>query len=559
MITTLKELKKQCEWGKRIIGAAQKGDVIGYSLVKILENTIPIIAPVFYYILVNNVVKEKKIEDIICVILGYAGIFLFETIIKIKMKVYSNRLFQISAIKIKNSMLKKYFEMDKNSWAEQNIGDLKKRIDNDVDNIEEWFNNLYMQLFGMLSVGIISIILLKIRIDLSIICFMFLPISFKITQIVKKHMEVVQNKYDKKLGDFEGDFFDNLQAIDEIKSNQLEDVVLKEFDREWNTLSDIFVEGHMYWFINRTIIAFKDNFVTKIGIYFIGGVLVIYKSFDIAALLLFMEYYERMIGIILSLVDNSVNLAKTGASLSRVCEILDMPSMKVQNLFLEGNIHMKNVCYQSGSKFILNDINLDINRGEKVAIMGESGSGKSTLVKVMFGILKASTGEIMMDNLRLSDYSGEIVFDNLGIVMQDNYFINDTVRNNFKLVKYNIKDQEMLEVCKKVNLNLGEAMLDIVIGENGNKLSGGQRQKLALARLLIRNPQYLVLDEATSALDKQAESEMLRMISENYLNATYIVIAHKMSAINGCNRRIILVDGKCVLDEHLSLQEDGIN
>lgn len=74
-------------------------------------------------------------------------------------------------------------------------------------------------------------------------------------------------------------------------------------------------------------------------------------------------------------------------------------------------------------KFILNDINLDINRGEKVAIMGESGSGKSTLVKVMFGILKASTGEIMMDNLRLSDYSGEIVFDNLGIVMQDNYFI----------------------------------------------------------------------------------------------------------------------------------------
>ncbi len=210
-------------------------------------------------------------------------------------------------------------------------------------------------------------------------------------------------------------------------------------------------------------------------------------------------------------------------------------------------------------KFILNDINLDINRGEKVAIMGESGSGKSTLVKVMFGILKASTGEIMMDNLRLSDYSGEIVFDNLGIVMQDNYFINDTVRNNLKLVKYNIKDQEMLEVCKKVNLNLGEAMLDIVIGENGNKLSGGQRQKLALARLLIRNPQYLVLDEATSALDKQAESEMLRMISENYLNATYIVIAHKMSAINGCNRRIILVDGKCVLDEHLSLQEDGIN
>lgn len=272
-----------------------------------------------------------------------------------------------------------------------------------------------------------------------------------------------------------------------------------------------------------------------------------------------MEYYERMIGIILSLVDNSVNLAKTGASLSRVCEILDMPSMKVQNLFLEGNIHMKNVCYQSGSKFILNDINLDINRGEKVAIMGESGSGKSTLVKVMFGILKASTGEIMMDNLRLSDYSGEIVFDNLGIVMQDNYFINDTVRNNLKLVKYNIKDQEMLGVCKKVNLNLGEAMLDIVIGENGNKLSGGQRQKLALARLLIRNPQYLVLDEATSALDKQAESEMLRMISENYLNATYIVIAHKMSAINGCNRRIILVDGKCVLDEHLSLQEDGIN
>ena len=107
---------------------------------------------------------------------------------------------------------------------------------------------------------------------------------------------------------------------------------------------------------------------------------------------------------------------------------------------------MKNVCYQSGSKFILNDINLDINRGEKVAIMGERGSGKSTLVKVMFGILKASTGEIMMDNLRLSDYSGEIVFDNLGIVMQDNYFINDTVRNNLKLVKYNIKDQEMLEV-----------------------------------------------------------------------------------------------------------------
>lgn len=555
MKVILSEFKSQWELGKRIVKSVKKSKLIGYSFIKLIENILPIVTPLFYYILVNYVIKEKKIEALSWVILGYFGIFLFEIVIKICMKKYSNSLFQMSILHIKNDLLKKYFQMNRDIWDNQNIGDLRKRIDTDADCIEEWFNNLYVEIYGIISVGVISIILLKVRVDLSIICFIFLPISFWITKIIKQNMEIVQSKYNKKLGDFEGDIFDNLQAIDEIKSNQLEDIVLNEFDKEERILSRLFVQGHLYWFFNRTIIAFKDNLVTKIGLYFIGGMLVIYKGFNVASLLLFMEYYERMVTTILALADNSVSLAKTGTSLSRVCEVLDIPSDKIQNLSLEGDIHLKNVSYYFDDKLILDGINLDIRKGEKVAVIGSSGSGKSSLIKIMFGILKASEGDILTENLRLKDYVGGIVFNNLGIVMQENYFINDTVRNNLKLVRYNVKDQEILEACKKVNLDLGENMLDVIIGENGSKLSGGQRQRLALARLLIKNPQYLVFDEATSSLDAQTESLILKMIFEKFPNCTYIAVAHRTSAINGCHRKIVLDAGRCILDENIGFQE----
>jgi ATP-binding cassette subfamily C protein len=205
--------------------------------------------------------------------------------------------------------------------------------------------------------------------------------------------------------------------------------------------------------------------------------------------------------------------------------------------------------YEASAHRALHDVNLRIRRGESVGIVGPTGSGKSTLVDVLLGLLRPTSGRVLLDGDDLAGH--ERAWQRLiGYVPQDPYLLDDTLRRNiaFGIPDALIDEQRLLRACTLAQLDdfvrqLPEA-LETSIGEDGVRLSGGQRQRIAIARALYQDPAVLVFDEATAALDNQTEREVTRAIAAVHGERTVIVIAHRLSTVAACDRLIFLQEGR---------------
>ena len=214
-----------------------------------------------------------------------------------------------------------------------------------------------------------------------------------------------------------------------------------------------------------------------------------------------------------------------------------------------GEISIKNLSFQYEERKIIDDLSLFIKRGQKIAFVGESGSGKSTVIKILLGLLKYNQGEIYLGDMELSGICLNNLYDRVSYISQDVPVFDGTIKE--KLVnEKNVSEQQMLDALKEVQLshlveNLAEG-LDTEIGEKGTCLSGGEKQRLAFARLWFENPELVVLDEATSAMDNLTEENVMKSVMLKMKDKTVIAIAHRLNSIAGFDRIILFREGKIV-------------
>ena len=215
----------------------------------------------------------------------------------------------------------------------------------------------------------------------------------------------------------------------------------------------------------------------------------------------------------------------------------------------KGEIELKNIQFSySNEKIILYDINLTVNPGECIAIVGQSGCGKTTLAYLMIGFYSLTRGEILIDGQRLCDCSLKSIRESIGIVSQDVLIFNGTVRENILLGNLQASDEAINTACRQAGIidmieNLPEG-LDTKIGINGIDLSGGQKQRIAIARIYLKNPPIIVFDEATSALDTKTENEIHNAWKQVLQNRTSIVISHRLSSVMICDRAAVMENGR---------------
>ena len=242
------------------------------------------------------------------------------------------------------------------------------------------------------------------------------------------------------------------------------------------------------------------------------------------------------------------------ASYKRFEEFLDL---KEDNQLRNGNaihtdigeISIKNLSFQFEERKIIDDLSLFIKRGQKIAFAGESGSGKSTVIKILLGLLKYNQGEIYLGDMELSGICLNNLYDRVSYISQDVPVFDGTIKENLVFEK-NVSEEQMLDALKEVQLshlveNLAEG-LDTEIGEKGTCLSGGEKQRLAFARLWFENPELVVLDEATSAMDNLTEENVMKSVMLKMKDKTVIAIAHRLNSIAGFDRIILFREGKIV-------------
>lgn len=217
---------------------------------------------------------------------------------------------------------------------------------------------------------------------------------------------------------------------------------------------------------------------------------------------------------------------------------------------INGNFEFKNVYFSYGNNPVLKNMSFKVKTNQTVAFVGKSGVGKTTIFSLLCKLYNVDSGNILIDGININELDEESIRNNITIISQSPYIFNLSIKDNFKLVKKNVTDEEMIEACKLAYLDDFIQTLpdkyDTIVGEGGVTLSGGQRQKLAIARAFVQNTKIILFDEATSALDNETQAYIQKAINNMKDKYTILIIAHRLSTVINADRIMIVDDGKIV-------------
>ncbi|AXX93478.1 type I secretion system permease/ATPase [Malaciobacter molluscorum LMG 25693] len=307
-------------------------------------------------------------------------------------------------------------------------------------------------------------------------------------------------------------------------------------------------------FLTAFISQFSNILIVAAGVYLAGE-----GEMTMGAIIASMMLNGRVIAPVSQLVGMIIKYDKTMLSLNNLDEVMKMPVEKENKTYisrpnLSGKIEFKDVqfAYKNQNHQTLKNINLTINQGERIAILGKIGSGKSTLLKLLMNLYEPTKGSVLVDGVDIRQIDPVDLRQAVGFVPQEPFLFMGTIKDNITIGEQYVSDEELLRASKVAGLDefLGkhEAGYDLIVGERGEGLSGGERQSVTLARALISNPNILMLDEPTNSMDRQTEKMFIDRVEKIVEDKTLIVVTHKTSLLRLVNRVIIVENGQIILD-----------
>ncbi len=530
-----------------IIGKNYRGKTILYVVLRFLQTALALLPPFCYLLFLNKVIMERKFEMLTFVCLLYLLVFLGNALMSVLNKVIYNRIFPGMHMEMKEKVLEKYSRLDIDMVQKYTAGELMERLHRDTENAV-----LYRE--KMLEIAVLSVrilitagILLYLNRILALVSFLFLPLSYYITRYIKGKSNSEYERKRQLQGCYNDFMIHNMHYWKEVKANCQEEMQLEQFEKMWEDMGDSFLKAHMCWFLNRTFLAFKDVFLTKMGLYLLGGILALWGKVTVPVLLAFMDYYADFVNRLLGVIDIIMKKGELEASVKRIkgiMEIIEPERLYGMEAFEKLELQKIAFGYTREQGLVLKNLSLYIRRGESIAIVGESGCGKSTLLKLMAGYLLPDGGEIRWNGHPMNQVARSAIYTKIGFLMQESSLFNLTIRENLLFGREDATETDMEEACARANIMelIRELPLgfETLIGENGIRLSGGQRQRLMIARLLLQNPEVIVFDEATSGLDYKNESEILELLFRNAGDKTFLMVTHRGTSVARCGRVIRL-------------------
>jgi subfamily B ATP-binding cassette protein MsbA len=442
-------------------------------------------------------------------------------------------------------------------FTEQRKGDILSRSSNDIAELE---NSIIGALEGMIKeplniIGII-VVLFAISVKLTLFVFVLLPLAGFVVGRIGRSLKKQTNKAQIKWGEIMSQMEETLSGLRIIKAFNAEKRVKKSF---YGLIDEIF-------FIKNKILYKRDlasplseslGVIILCCVLWFGGKLVLNgEILSGSSFIGYVALFSQIINPSKALSQAVYNVNRGIATLDRLNEILEAPVVveEAQDpIELKGfnqSIEFKDVQFAYHDTIILNHINLHIQKGKTIALVGSSGAGKSTLADLVPRFHDVSGGSLLIDGKDIKAYSLHSLRQQISIVTQEPILFNDTIAANIALGKPDATLEEIKEAAKIANaydfITKKEQGFDTMIGDRGSKLSGGERQRLTIARAVLKNPPILILDEATSALDTESEKLVQDAINNMMQHRTSIVIAHRLSTIRHADEIIVLQKGNIV-------------
>ncbi len=444
-------------------------------------------------------------------------------------------------------------------FKKERVGNLISRFTNDVNivqaSITAAFSNLIKE---PLTILVFLGIALSISWQLTLVAFIVLPFSMLIIGWIGLKLRRQSTMVQSKIADITSILQETISAVKIVKAFGMEKYENKKFTKETHSFFRMMLKIVRIRNIASPVTEFLSVLVGVFIIYY-GGVMVLQQnSLKASEFLGFLFAIFQMMPPIKELTSVNNRIQEASAAGERIFEILDTkPSIRNKpgaaevSGFLD-KIVLKNVffSYEDSVEPVLKDISFVANRGEVIALVGPSGGGKSTLVDLLPRFHDPDSGNIYIDGIDIKDVKIEDLRNLMGIVTQETYLFNETIRNNIAYGREDYPMEKIIEAAKTANAHNFIMELpkgyDTIIGERGTKLSGGERQRVSIARALVKNPEIMIFDEATSALDNESELLVQEAIERMMKNRTTFVIAHRLSTIRHATRIIVIDYGQIV-------------
>ena len=496
------------------------------------------------------------IQAIILTGLKMLGLVLIGGVFGILSGVFTN----LAAFKYSNDLRQDLFSHIVNLSFEQTdnftTGSLVTRITNDVTqvtNIVSMSMRMLIRTFVQFAGGIVA--LLTINPKFSTVLLYVLPVLLVaiviILSIISPKFSIMQSRVD----DVNAVVQENVTGARVVKAYTAEEKEIKRFAKANQNLFDI------NWKVFKTMSIMSPFmsvciYVALISIMYIGGKDIIANTgLEVGDLTAAISYITMILFGFMMLAMFAQTIVRGTASIKRLNAVLDTNPVVKEGEVLEteetGTVEFKNVCFAypgSSGENVLNNINLKVNKGEKIGILGSTGCGKSTLVNLITRFYDVTDGEVIVDGVNVKEYEFDVLRNKVALVLQKSELFSGTIKEN---ICWGKEDATLEEVEYAAKIAQADSFIksfnegyDTFVAEKGASLSGGQKQRISISRALIKKPEILIFDDSTSALDLQTEANLYKAINESLKDMTIITIAQRVASVRNADKIVVLNDGE---------------
>ena len=540
---------------KRLKGAAPL--IAFFAITTIIFYLIGIINPVMNQVFVDYLLGGNNPGWLLPFIFIFAGIGFLQIIVTLAQSLYQYKIRGKLDLVGSTSYMWRILRMPIEFFSQRMVGDLQSRRSENSSIAETLVNVFAPLLFNTIMLVIYLVVMITKSWILTLIGVVTVVINAFVSIYVSNLRVNINRVQSRDRARLAGMTSKGIEMIETIKSNGAEESYLAS----WKEAQDSLVAQNLKLAKTNTFINLIPSLVTLLADYAIlilGVYLTIQGSFTVGAILAFQGLLSAFMAPAMTIITSGQTLQEMRTSMERVDDVMEYPLD--QNVIREipmekiskikGNLVLKNVTfgYSRLDNPILTDFNLEIKQGQKIAIVGATGSGKSTLSKLISGLYSPWSGEIIFDGKKIEEIDHEIFTSSIAVVDQDITLYEDTISNNIKMWDESIEDYEVVMACNDAQIHKTimdrDGQYNAPVLEGGKNFSGGEKQRMEIARSLAADPSIIILDEATSALDAKTEYDVVRAIKARGI--TTIVIAHRLSTIRDADLIVVLQKGVMV-------------
>ena len=458
--------------------------------------------------------------------------------------------FRIAISEKINRMPLKYFDGT-------NHGEVLSRVTNDVDTVSQTLNQGLSQVITSVTTVVgVTIMMLSISWVLSLVAFVMIPVSFAVMGVVIGQSQKYFKRQQDYLGHVNGHVEEMYSGHLVVKAFNGEEKSVEKFDQYNNTLYATAWKSQFLSGLMMPIMGFVGN-LGYVAVAVLGGWLAITGAITLGDIQAFIQYVRQFTQPISQIAQASNVFQQMAAAAERVFEFLDEPeeipdaAQPIKLTSVQGHVQFDHVHFgYTPDKIIINDFSVNVKPGQRIAIVGPTGAGKTTMVKLLMRFYDVSSGSICVDNQDIRDFTRQDLRGMFGMVLQDAWLYNNTIKENIRYGRLNATDAEVIAAAKAAHADHFVRTLpngyNLVLDEEASNVSAGEKQLLTIARAFLADPKILILDEATSSVDTRTEVLIQKAMDALMKNRTSFIIAHRLSTIRNADLILVMNNGDIV-------------